>query len=53
MASMLPAHLDDFVEHVVPLLQARGLFRCEYKASTLRGHYGLECPEVEDLKLAA
>ena len=53
MPPVLPAHLDDFVEHVVPLLQARGLFRREYTASTLRGHYGLERPEVEDLKLAA
>jgi hypothetical protein len=26
---------------VVPILQARGLFRTEYTERTLRGHYGL------------
>jgi hypothetical protein len=29
----------------VPILQQRGLFRTEYTASTLRGHYGLARPE--------
>jgi hypothetical protein len=29
----------------VPILQERGLFRTEYSASTLRGHYGLARPE--------
>jgi N-acetyl-S-(2-succino)cysteine monooxygenase len=44
MAPVLPSHLALFVEHVVPLLQKRGLFRSEYTASTLRGHYGLSRP---------
>jgi len=44
MPPVLPAQLDAFVEHVVPLLQRRGLFRTEYTASTLRGHYGLARP---------
>jgi FMN-dependent oxidoreductase (nitrilotriacetate monooxygenase family) len=34
----LPGSLELFTEHVVPLLQERGLHRREYAASTLRGH---------------
>ncbi|MET0267094.1 MAG: LLM class flavin-dependent oxidoreductase [Duganella sp.] len=41
----LPYQLDAFVEHVVPVLQQRGLFRREYQASTLRGNLGLDIPE--------
>lgn len=41
MPPYLPGGLDDFVDHVVPILQRRGLFRTEYTASTLRGHFGL------------
>jgi len=41
MPPYLPGGLVDFVEQVVPILQRRGLFRTEYTASTLRGHYGL------------
>lgn len=33
-----------FVEHVVPRLQDRGLFRREYEASTLRENLGLPIP---------
>jgi FMN-dependent oxidoreductase (nitrilotriacetate monooxygenase family) len=44
MPPVLPAQLDVFVEHVVPILQKRGLFRREYEADTLRGHYGLKRP---------
>jgi FMN-dependent oxidoreductase (nitrilotriacetate monooxygenase family) len=40
MPPTLPDGLRDFAEHVVPLLQQRGLFRAEYEADTLRGHYG-------------
>ena len=32
--------LDTFIERVVPLLQAKGIFRTEYEASTLRGQPG-------------
>ncbi|NLU82404.1 LLM class flavin-dependent oxidoreductase [Rhodococcus sp. HNM0569] len=42
MPPYLPGGLDDFVDRVVPILQDRGLFRREYTASTLRGHYGLD-----------
>ena len=31
-------------DDVVPLLQARGLFRREYEGTTLREHYGLPRP---------
>jgi alkanesulfonate monooxygenase SsuD/methylene tetrahydromethanopterin reductase-like flavin-dependent oxidoreductase (luciferase family) len=34
----LPGSLELFTEHVVPLLQARGLHRTEYTSTTLRGH---------------
>ncbi len=33
--------LDDFVEHVIPELQRRGLFRRDYEGTTLREHLGL------------
>ena len=43
--NVLPAHfpgaLADFVDLVVPELQARGLFRREYTGTTLRDHFGL------------
>jgi hypothetical protein len=32
------------VDHVVPVLQERGLFRREYAGTTLREHYGLPVP---------
>ncbi|MGW5574188.1 LLM class flavin-dependent oxidoreductase [Nocardia thailandica] len=41
MPPYLPGGLDDFVDQVVPILQRRGLFRTDYTATTLRGHYGL------------
>ncbi|MGW7527699.1 LLM class flavin-dependent oxidoreductase [Streptomyces sp. NPDC054783] len=45
MPAVLPSGLDAFVEHVVPLLRARGLFRHEYGPHrTLRERYGLPRP---------
>jgi FMN-dependent oxidoreductase (nitrilotriacetate monooxygenase family) len=44
MPPYLPGGLEVFVDRVVPILQARGLFRTEYTESTLRGHYGLDRP---------
>jgi FMN-dependent oxidoreductase (nitrilotriacetate monooxygenase family) len=45
MPAVLPSGLDAFVEHVVPLLRARGLFRDEYgPRQTLRERYGLPRP---------
>ncbi|HEY4545530.1 MAG TPA: LLM class flavin-dependent oxidoreductase [Pedomonas sp.] len=40
----LPDCLDNFVEHVVPILQKRGLFRTEYEGATLRENLGLPRP---------
>jgi FMN-dependent oxidoreductase (nitrilotriacetate monooxygenase family) len=37
-----PGGLDEFADTVVPILQERGVFRSEYKGSTLREHLGLE-----------
>jgi alkanesulfonate monooxygenase SsuD/methylene tetrahydromethanopterin reductase-like flavin-dependent oxidoreductase (luciferase family) len=34
-----------FTDRVVPILQARGLFRTAYESHTLRGHLGLSFPE--------
>jgi len=39
--AFLTGALDLFVDHVVPILQRRGLHRGEYGGSTLRGHLGL------------
>lgn len=45
MPATFPEGLEDFVDHVVPILRRRGLFRSAYEATTLRGHYGLPMPE--------
>jgi alkanesulfonate monooxygenase len=44
MFPFLPKGLDDFVDKVVPELQARGRFRKEYEGTTLREHLGLTRP---------
>jgi alkanesulfonate monooxygenase len=44
MFPYLPGGLDDFVDRVVPELQARGLFRREYEGATLRENLGLPRP---------
>jgi FMN-dependent oxidoreductase (nitrilotriacetate monooxygenase family) len=44
MPNVLPGQLDAFVDHVVPVLQARGLARTEYAGTTLRDHAGLPRP---------
>ena len=43
-ASVLPQGFDDFVDHVLPILKDRGLFRTEYQHDTLRGNLGLAKP---------
>lgn len=48
MPPSLPGGLEDFVDSVVPILRERGLFRHDYEADTLRGHYGLPIPGHED-----
>ena len=44
MFPYLPAGLDDFVDHVVPELQRRGIFRREYEGRMLRENLGLPRP---------
>lgn len=44
-SDVYPTGLSAFVDHVVPVLQRRGLFRTEYASKTLRGHYGLARPQ--------
>ncbi|WP_223166804.1 LLM class flavin-dependent oxidoreductase [Nonomuraea sp. SYSU D8015] len=47
MPPILPGGLSDFVDHVVPELRARGLFRHEYEGRTLRDNYGLARPRSQ------
>jgi FMN-dependent oxidoreductase (nitrilotriacetate monooxygenase family) len=42
MPDVFPSGLELFVDHVIPILRNRGLFRREYTHRTLRGHLGLE-----------
>lgn len=44
MCDVFPTGLVAFVDHVVPVLQKRGLFRRAYSGKTLRDHYGLPRP---------
>ncbi|WP_282935944.1 LLM class flavin-dependent oxidoreductase [Paenibacillus sp. RC67] len=44
VGSAVPNGLNDFVDHVVPILQERGIYREEYEADTLRGNLGLNIP---------
>jgi FMN-dependent oxidoreductase (nitrilotriacetate monooxygenase family) len=44
MAPGLPSGLETFIEQVLPILRSKGLFREEYRGTTLRDHYGLSVP---------
>jgi hypothetical protein len=41
---VLPGDLAAFVDLVVPILQARGLYKKEYEHDPLRGHFDLPVP---------
>jgi hypothetical protein len=41
---LFPGELGLFVDHVVPALQKRGVFRRDYSGPTLRDHLGLPRP---------
>lgn len=45
MPDVLPEGLEVFVDHVVPLLRRKGIFRQAYTGQTLRDHFGLVRPE--------
>lgn len=47
MPPALPAGLEAFAEHVIPIIRQRRLFRTEYAGQTLRDHYGLPRPESQ------
>jgi hypothetical protein len=40
-ACVVPGSYADFVQHVVPELQRRGIYRKDYAGATLRDHLGL------------
>jgi len=44
MGAALPSGLEAFIEHVLPILRAKGLFREEYSGTMLREHYGVPFP---------
>lgn len=54
--NIIPDVLEDgataFVDHVVPILQSRGLFRTEYQGETLREHLGIPHHDVAAKTLA-
>jgi FMN-dependent oxidoreductase (nitrilotriacetate monooxygenase family) len=45
MPPWFPGCFDDFVDHVVPILQRKGKFREDYAGTTLRDHLGLPTPK--------
>ena len=45
-ATYVPGAYEDFVTHVVPELQRRGIYHKDYKGQTLRENLGLAHPEV-------
>jgi hypothetical protein len=45
MPDVEPSGAEAFAEHVVPIQRRRGIFRQDYRGSTLRGHLGLPRPE--------
>jgi alkanesulfonate monooxygenase SsuD/methylene tetrahydromethanopterin reductase-like flavin-dependent oxidoreductase (luciferase family) len=44
MPDALPDGLETLVDHVVPILRRKGIFREAYEAATLREHFGLARP---------
>jgi FMN-dependent oxidoreductase (nitrilotriacetate monooxygenase family) len=46
MPNVLPGQLAAFVDHVVPIIQKRGIARTEYAGTTLRDHAGLPRPAM-------
>lgn len=48
MPDVFPSGAESFVDHVVPELRKRGVFRTEYTGKTLRDHLGLAIPQSRD-----
>jgi FMN-dependent oxidoreductase (nitrilotriacetate monooxygenase family) len=53
MPDVLPDGLETFVDHVVPILRKRGIFRESYQGKTLRDHFGLERPKNRNAALTS
>jgi FMN-dependent oxidoreductase (nitrilotriacetate monooxygenase family) len=53
MPDYFPSGAELFVDHVVPLLRKRGVFRHEYTGTTLREHLGLPRPASRYTSTAA
>lgn len=49
-ATHVPGSYADFVQHVIPELQKRGLYHKDYAGTTLRQNLGLPMPEIGDWK---
>jgi hypothetical protein len=52
-ATYVPGSYADFVRHVVPELQRRGLFHSDYAGKTLRENLGLKRPPIGGWKTRA
>jgi FMN-dependent oxidoreductase (nitrilotriacetate monooxygenase family) len=50
---IFPSGLEQVVDHLIPELQRRGIFRREYASSTLRGHYDLPAYVPADRRATA
>lgn len=50
-ATYVPGSYADFVQHIVPELQRRGLFQKEYRGKTLRENLGLKRPAAGGWKV--
>ena len=50
-ATYVPGSYADFVQHIVPELQRRGLFQKEYRGKTLRENLGLKRPAAGHWKV--
>jgi FMN-dependent oxidoreductase (nitrilotriacetate monooxygenase family) len=50
-ATYVPGAYADFVDHVIPELQRRGLYHKDYAGPTLRQNLGLPKPAIGDWKL--
>ena len=50
-ATYVPGAYADFVKHVVPEVQRRGLYHKDYNGTTLRENLGLPCPAAGAWKM--
>ncbi|MEC7805467.1 MAG: LLM class flavin-dependent oxidoreductase, partial [Pseudomonadota bacterium] len=50
-ATHVPGAYEDFVKHVVPELQKRGIFHKDYQGETLRDNLGLDYPTPSHWKI--